>query len=90
MSLVDFSFLYFIMLFLESGLTVSLGSMDVKVCLCLLILGAVCCTARELAAPDLLIKETTDVSGTFPILLLPVPMALVLCLDMIFVIWILK
>ncbi|XP_016452836.1 uncharacterized protein LOC107777346 [Nicotiana tabacum] len=37
--------------------------MDVKVCLCLLILGAVCCTARELAAPDLLIKETTDVSA---------------------------
>ncbi|XP_060176738.1 uncharacterized protein LOC132606977 isoform X4 [Lycium barbarum] len=38
--------------------------MDVKVCLFLVILGVVCCTARELAAPDLLIKEKTeDVSG---------------------------
>ncbi|XP_006338961.1 prosaposin-like isoform X2 [Solanum tuberosum] len=37
--------------------------MDVKVCLFLVLLGAVCCTARELAAPDLLIIETEDVSA---------------------------
>ncbi|KAL3326697.1 hypothetical protein AABB24_037405 [Solanum stoloniferum] len=37
--------------------------MDVKVCLFLVLLGAVCCTARELAAPDLLIIETENVSA---------------------------
>ncbi|XP_055807572.1 uncharacterized protein LOC129876228 [Solanum dulcamara] len=37
--------------------------MDVKVCLFLVLLGAVCCTARELAVPDLLIIETEDVSA---------------------------
>ncbi|KAF3661696.1 putative thyroid adenoma-associated protein -like protein [Capsicum annuum] len=37
--------------------------MDVKVCLFLVILGAMCCSARELAAPDLLIIETEDVSA---------------------------
>ncbi|CAN4092123.1 unnamed protein product [Withania somnifera] len=37
--------------------------MDVKVCLFLVILGAVCCTARELASPDLLLKGTEDVSA---------------------------
>lgn len=61
------------MLFFKSSLTGSLGSMDVKVCLFLVLLGAVCCTARELAVPDLLIIETEDVSGTSPILVLPVP-----------------
>lgn len=60
------------MLFLESRLTVSLGSMDVKVCLFLVLFGAVCCTARELAASDFIIIETEDVSGTSPILLLRV------------------
>ncbi|CAN4118266.1 unnamed protein product [Withania somnifera] len=36
--------------------------MDIKACMFLVILSAVCCTARELASPDLLLKETEDVS----------------------------
>lgn len=38
-------------------------SMDVKVCLFLVLFGAVCCTARELAASDFIIIETEDVSA---------------------------
>ncbi|KAH0723103.1 hypothetical protein KY290_006660 [Solanum tuberosum] len=37
--------------------------MDVKVCLFLVLLGVVCCTASELASPDLLIMKTEDVSA---------------------------
>ncbi|XP_006338959.1 prosaposin-like isoform X1 [Solanum tuberosum] len=37
--------------------------MDFKVCLFLVLLGVVCCTASELASPDLLIMKTEDVSA---------------------------